>query len=82
MRIYSLVTASALLLSACSETPVEEKDDEAVAEMEKQIEQDAQSLEEAADAAVKAMAQDIDADLASDGIPGPAAAPDADATKN
>ncbi len=82
MRIYALLAASALLLSACSETPVEEKGDEAVAEMEKQIEQDAQSLEEAADEAVKAMAEDIDAELAADGIAGPAPAPKAEVTKN
>ncbi|WP_339690776.1 hypothetical protein [uncultured Parasphingorhabdus sp.] len=82
MRICALLTVSALLLSACSETPVEEKGDEAIAEMEKEIEQDAQSLEEAADEAVKAMAEDIDAELAADGIAGPAAAPKAEVTKN
>ncbi|WP_339824272.1 hypothetical protein [uncultured Parasphingorhabdus sp.] len=82
MRIRALLTASALLLSACAETPVEEKGDDAIAEMEKQIEQDAQSLEEAADEAVKAMAEDIDAELAADGIAGPATAPKAEVTKN
>ena len=82
MRNGALLTASALLLSACSETPVEEKGDEAIAEMEAQIEEDAKSLEEAADEAVKALAEDIDAELAADGIPDPAVETTADVVED
>ena len=71
-----------LLLAACSETPVEEKGDEAIAEMEVQIQEDAQSLEEAADKAVKALSEDIDAELAADGIAAPAAKAKPDGTGN
>ena len=50
-------------LSACSETPLEERDDAVIAETEKQIESDAQSLEEAADEAVKILEADLAAEL-------------------
>lgn len=73
MRSLSILGSSILLLAACSETPVEEKGDAAIAEMEAQIEQDAQSLQDAADEAAKVMAEDIDAELAADGISDPAA---------
>ncbi|MEH6662055.1 MAG: hypothetical protein V7679_10435 [Parasphingorhabdus sp.] len=73
MRALPILGLSALLLTACSETPVEEKGDEAIAEMEAEIEQEARSLEEAADQAAKVMAEDIDAELSADGITAPAA---------
>jgi len=82
MRVPALILPAALILAACSETPVEEKGDEAIAEHEIQIEQDAQSLEEAADKAVKALEADIDAELASDGIADPAAEPQPETTEN
>jgi len=75
MRILPLLMPAALALAACSETPVEEQGEVAIAEMEKQIQEDAQSLEEAADEAVKALEEDIDAQLAADGIGAPAAKP-------
>lgn len=57
-----------IAISACSETPIEEQGPEAIAEMEKQIESDALSLEQAADEAVKILEEDIAEDLASEGI--------------
>lgn len=82
MRLGPLIALTALILAACSETPVEEKGDAAIAEMEAEIEQDAQTLEEAADEAVKALAEDIDAELAADGIGDPAADSPTEATEN
>lgn len=73
MRALRLLGLGALLLAACSETPMEEKGDAAIAEMEAEIEEDARSLEEAADEAAKVMAEEIDAELAADGITAPAA---------
>jgi len=75
MKILRILVPVALMLAGCSETPVEEKGDEAIAEHEQQIKEDAQSLEQAADEAVKAMEEDIDAELAADGIGDPAAQP-------
>lgn len=82
MRVHSLILAAALILAACSESPVEEKGSEAIAEHEIQIEQEAQSLEEAADKAAKALEEDIDAELAADGIAEPAAKPQPEATED
>lgn len=82
MRSGAFLALTALLLAGCSETPVEEKGDAAIAEMDTQIEQEAQSLEEAADEAVKALAEDIDAELAADGIADPAAETPPETTKN
>lgn len=76
MRSPSLLALGLVLLAACSETPVEEKGDAAIAEMEAEIEQDARSLEEAADQAAKVMAEDIDAELAADGIGAPVTPPE------
>jgi hypothetical protein len=72
MNIGNALVPALLMLAACSEAPMEERGEEAIAELEKQIEDDAQSLELAADEAVKALAEDIDAELAADGIGGPA----------
>ncbi|AMO71828.1 hypothetical protein [Sphingorhabdus sp. M41] len=82
MRLVPLLALTGMILAACSETPVEEKGDAAIAEMEAEIEQDAQTLEEAADEAVKALAEDIDAELAAEGIGDPAVETPTDATKN
>ena len=73
MKIRHILVPALLMLAACSETPIEEQGEEAIAEQEIQIQEDAQSLEEAADAAVKALEEDIDAELAADGIRDPAA---------
>ena len=73
MKIRHILMPALLMLTACSETPIEEQGEEAIAEQEIQIQEDAQSLEEAADAAVKALEEDIDAELAADGIRDPAA---------
>lgn len=82
MRIRNLAVPIALVLASCSETPVEEQGDEAIAEMETRIQEDAQSLEEAADEAVKVLAEDIDAELAADGFVEPAAEAKPDGTGN
>jgi len=82
MRILPLLMPVTLALAACSETPVEEQGDEAIAERETQIQEEAQSLEEAADDAVKALEEDIDAQMAADGIGAPAAEPVTAATEN
>lgn len=68
--MQKLLPAIALILgiTACSETPIEEQGPEAIAEMEKQIESDALSLEQAADEAVKILEEDIADDLAAEGI--------------
>lgn len=60
-----------LMLGACSESPIEDQGEEAIAELEREIEEDAQSLEEAADEAVKALAEDIDSQLVADGVSAP-----------
>ena len=73
MIIRNILVPALVMLAACSETPIEEQGEEAIAEQEIQIQEDAQSLEEAADAAVKALEEDIDAELAADGIRDPAA---------
>jgi len=72
MKFRCLLMPAVLLFASCSETPVEEKGDAAIAEHEIEIEQDALSLEQAADEAVKVMEEDIDAKLAADGIGDPA----------
>lgn len=82
MKSRHLILPLALLLAACSETPVEEMGDEAIAEMEREIQEDAQSLEEAADAAVKVLEEEIDAQLADDGIGAPEAVSLPEAAEN
>ena len=67
--VFPLLLAATV--AACSETPIEEQGEEAVAEMEGLIDREAQSLEQAADEAVKALASEIDAELADDGIAAP-----------
>ena len=73
MIIRNILVPALVMLAACSETPIEEQGEEAIAEQERQIEEDARALEKAADEAVKALEEDIDAELAADGIRGPAA---------
>lgn len=70
MRTRNALVPAMLILAACSESPIEDQGEAAIAEQENSIEKDAQSLEEAADEAVKALAEDIDAELAADGIGG------------
>lgn len=64
---FLLITAS-LALAACSETPAENRNKAETAETEKQIEAEAKSLEAAADEAVKALEEEIEAELLDDGI--------------
>ena len=71
MKAAVHLAALAVLLTACSETPIEEQGEDAMVEMEQQIEEDARSLEEAADEAVRELEADIDAELADEGIGGP-----------
>lgn len=66
-----IVPVIVVALAACSETPVEEQSEEVRAEMEKQIQTDANSLEEAAAEAVTVLEQEIDAELANDGVSAP-----------
>ena len=73
MKTANALIPALLMLAACSETPVEERGEAAIAEMEQKIEEDAQSLEEAADEAAEVLAKEIDAQLATDGIGAPAA---------
>ena len=73
MKTANALIPALLMLAACSETPVEERGEAAIAEMEQKIEDDAQSLEEAADEAAEVLAKEIDAQLATDGIGAPAA---------
>jgi len=67
MRYLVLLSAGALLVS-CSETPLEEQSDVERSETDKQVEADAQSLEEAADKAVKVLEKEIEAELAEEGM--------------
>ena len=55
-------------LVACSETEVDQEDEAAVAKVVKEIEQEAKSLEEAADEAVNILDAEIQAELESEGI--------------
>ena len=73
MKTANALIPALLMLAACSETPVKERGEAAIAEMEQKIEEDAQSLEEAADEAAEVLAKEIDAQLATDGIGAPAA---------
>ena len=82
MIFRHLLVPLVVLVAACSETPVEEQGEEAVAEREMQIEEDALSLEEAADEAVKALEADIDSQLAAEGIRAPSADSAAEGMEN
>lgn len=82
MTFRHLLVPLVVLVAACSETPVEEQGEEAVAEREMQIEEDALSLEEAADEAVKALEADIDSQLAAEGIRAPSAESAAEGMEN
>ena len=63
-----LLVSAALILSACSETPIEEQNETEMAETEKEIAAEAKSIEEAADEAVKVLEEEIEAELQDDGI--------------
>ncbi|MEO9600942.1 hypothetical protein [Parasphingorhabdus sp.] len=71
MKNRDLILPTALLLAACSETPIDEQGAAAIAELEQQIQEDAQSLEEAAAEAVRTLEEEIDAEMAEDGITAP-----------
>ncbi len=70
MRSFFLL-GSFTLFAACSEAPLEDQGEEAAAQIEKQIEGDAQSLEEAADEAVRVLKSEIEEDLEDDGFANP-----------
>ncbi|MEL6875441.1 MAG: hypothetical protein AAGM33_08160 [Pseudomonadota bacterium] len=70
-----ILIAAMMLVTSCSETPIEEQGEEAIAEMEKQIEEDARSLEAAAAEAVTILEEDIAEELEADGIGAPDEAP-------
>ncbi len=78
MKGLSIVPLLAIALSACSETPIEEQGEDAIAELDRQIERDANSLEEAADEAVQALEAEIAAELEDDGITAPETGPPED----
>ena len=67
MRRFILFV-SLFALAACSEAPLEDQSERAAAEIEKQIQGDAKSLEAAADEAVKILKSEIDEDLKADGV--------------
>lgn len=71
MRKFCLLILSFGILGACSETPLEDQNEDEVTAIEKQIEGDAKSLEAAADEAVKELKLEIEADLSDDGIATP-----------
>lgn len=63
--------SSLSILAACSEVPLEDQSEEAAAEIEKQIEGDAKSLEEAAAESVKVLESEIEEELQADGFQRP-----------
>ena len=71
MRILSTLTILALALGGCSETTIEDQDESVITETERQIEEEAKSLEEAANEAVQALEEEIENELADDGIVAP-----------
>lgn len=71
MQLSPALLCLLLLLVACSETPIAEQGDEEIIEMEKQIDAEAQTLEEAAEEAVNILEEEIDAELADDGVSAP-----------
>ncbi len=70
MRRLPLLVAISIL-TACSEAPLEDQSEEAAAEIEKQIQGDAKSLEEAADEAVRVLESEIEEELTADGFARP-----------
>lgn len=56
------------LMTACSETNLDDLDKGELEEIEKQVEEDAQTLEAAAAEAVQVLEEDVRSELAEDGI--------------
>lgn len=56
------------LMMACSETNLDDLDTGELEEIEKQVEEEAQSLAEAAAEAVQVLEEDVSSELAEDGI--------------
>ncbi|WP_430414546.1 hypothetical protein [Parasphingorhabdus sp.] len=71
MQKSSILLCLPLLLIGCSETPIAEQGDEEILEMENQIDAEAQSLEQAAEEAVQILEEEIEAELADDGVSAP-----------
>lgn len=72
MRTPGLLVIGFVVLSGCSDAPLEDQGEEEVIAIEKQIEGDAKSLEAAADEAVKELKSEIETDLSADGVASPA----------
>ncbi|GAB5489445.1 MAG: hypothetical protein Pars2KO_30150 [Parasphingorhabdus sp.] len=68
MKPFVLILLFATFLGACSETDLDILDKAELEEVEKQVETSAQSLEEAADEAVKVLEEEIQLSLDEDGI--------------
>lgn len=68
MKPFAYFILPFALLAACSETNLDDLNDGELEEIEKQVEEDAKSLIEAADEAVIAMEEDIQAELNADGV--------------
>ncbi len=66
-----LILSIAIALAACSETKVEQQDATTIAELEKVIEAEAKSLEEAAEEAVKILDSEIESELEAEGVMAP-----------
>ena len=72
MRTHALFL-SLIIITACSDAPVEEQRAGTEAAIEKQIEGDAKSLEAAADEAVNVLQSKIEKELEADGVLEPVA---------
>ncbi len=68
MRPVTFFILPLFLATGCSETNLDDLDQGGLDEIEKQVEEDAQSLEEAADEAVKVLEQEVSAELDDDGV--------------
>lgn len=76
MKQIFFILAPIVLCMGCSETNLDELDDDEIAETEKEVEADAQSLEEAADEAVKVLQAEIQTELDNEGVGAVQAAPE------
>ncbi|MEP2989003.1 MAG: hypothetical protein ABJN65_03880 [Parasphingorhabdus sp.] len=68
MRPITFLILPLFLTAACSETNLDDLDQGELDEIEKQVTEDAQSLEEAADEAVKVLEQEVRTELDDDGV--------------
>ena len=68
MKPLSLFILTFALVAGCSETNLDDLGDSELDEIENQIEEDAKSLTEAADEAVKLLEEEVQSELDADGI--------------